>query len=44
MRIVFVRFVVDFTDDPGTSRVVWLFSLVLGPLTWIIHSGYEHAV
>jgi len=26
----FARFAVDFTDDPGTSRVVWLFSLVLG--------------
>jgi hypothetical protein len=23
-------FVVDFTDDPGSSRVFWLFSLVLG--------------
>jgi hypothetical protein len=22
--------VVDFADDPGTSRVVWLFGLVLG--------------
>lgn len=26
----FARVVVDFTDDPGTSRVVWLFTLVLG--------------
>ncbi len=31
-QVDFARFVVDFTDDPGTSRVVWLFSLVLGPL------------
>jgi transposase len=29
-QVDFARFVVDFTDDPGTRRVVWLFSLVLG--------------
>ena len=29
-QVDFARFVVDFTDDPDTSRVVWLFSLVLG--------------
>ena len=29
-QVDFARFVVDFDDDPGTSRVVWLFSLVLG--------------
>ena len=29
-QVDFARFVVEFTDDPGTSRVVWLFSLVLG--------------
>jgi len=29
-QVDFARFVVDFTDDPGASRVVWLFSLVLG--------------
>src|SRR5229473_1660172 len=29
-QVDFARFVVDFTDDPGTSWVVWLFSLVLG--------------
>jgi transposase len=29
-QVDFARFVVDFTDDPGTSRVVWLFGLVLG--------------
>ena len=29
-QVDFARFVVDFTDDPGSSRVVWLFSLVLG--------------
>jgi transposase len=29
-QVDFARFVVDFTDDPSTSRVLWLFSLVLG--------------
>ncbi|PTQ07300.1 IS21 family transposase [Sphingomonas oleivorans] len=29
-QVDFARFVVDFTDDPGASRIVWLFSLVLG--------------
>jgi hypothetical protein len=29
-QVDFARFVVDFADEPGTSRVVWLFSLVLG--------------
>jgi transposase len=29
-QVDFARFVVDFTDDPGGSRIVWLFSLVLG--------------
>jgi len=36
-QVDFARFVVDFTDDPGTSRIVWLFSLVLG------HSRYVFA-
>jgi transposase len=26
----FARFVVEFTDEPGVARIVWLFSLVLG--------------
>ena len=29
-QVDFARFVVEFGDDPGTSRIVWLFSLVLG--------------
>lgn len=29
-QVDFARFVVAFTDDPGTTRIVWLFSLVLG--------------
>src|SRR6185369_15113699 len=28
-QVDFARFVVDFADDPGSSRVVWLFGLVL---------------
>lgn len=29
-QVDFARFVVTFDDDPGTDRIVWLFSLVLG--------------
>lgn len=29
-QVDFARFVVEFTDEPGVSRIVWLFSLVLG--------------
>ena len=29
-QVDFARFVVEFTDEPGASRIVWLFSLVLG--------------
>lgn len=29
-QVDFARFVVDFDDDPSRSRIVWLFSLVLG--------------
>jgi len=29
-QVDFARFVVHFDDDPGASRVIWLFSLVLG--------------
>jgi transposase len=29
-QVDFARFIVDFTDEPGISRIVWLFSLVLG--------------
>ena len=29
-QVDFARFAVAFADDPDTSRVVWLFSLVLG--------------
>ena len=29
-QVDFARFVVEFTGEPGVSRIVWLFSLVLG--------------
>lgn len=29
-QVDFARFVVEFTDDPGMARIVWLFSMVLG--------------
>jgi transposase len=29
-QVDFARFVVEFSDDPGSRRIVWLFSLVLG--------------
>jgi transposase len=29
-QVDFARFVTEFTDDPGATRVVWLFSMVLG--------------
>ena len=28
-QVDFARFVVDFTDAPGASQIVWLFSLVV---------------
>jgi len=29
-QVDFARFVTTFTDEPGVTRIVWLFSLVLG--------------
>lgn len=29
-QVDFARFVVEFTDEPGVVRIVWLFGLVLG--------------
>lgn len=29
-QVDFARFVVEFMDEPGVSRIVWLFGLVLG--------------
>ena len=36
-QVDFARFVTEFTDAPGVTRIVWLFSLVLG------HSRYIFA-
>ena len=41
-QVDFARFVVDFTDDPGTSRIVWLFSLVLGHSRFIFARYVMH--
>jgi transposase len=41
-QVDFARFVVDFTDDPGTSRVVWLFSLVLGHSRFLFARYVRH--
>jgi transposase len=29
-QVDFARFVTEFTDEPGVTRIIWLFSLVLG--------------
>jgi transposase len=29
-QVDFARFEVEFTDEPGKTRIVWLFSMVLG--------------
>ncbi|MEO1315139.1 MAG: IS21 family transposase [Pseudomonadota bacterium] len=34
-QVDFAEFKVDFTDEPGAVRKVWLFSLVLGHSRWI---------
>jgi transposase len=41
-QVDFARFVVDFTDDPGTTRIVWLFSLVLGHSRFIFARYVMH--
>ncbi len=41
-QVDFARFVVDFTDDPGASRIVWLFSLVLGHSRFIFARYVMH--
>ena len=39
-QVDFARFVTTFTDEPGSMRIVWLFSMVLGqtPTTFAIRS------
>jgi hypothetical protein len=29
-KVDLARFEVEFTDEPGITRIVWLFSMVLG--------------
>jgi transposase len=41
-QVDFARFVVDFADDPGTSRIIWLFSLVLGHSRFIFARYVMH--
>jgi transposase len=41
-QVNFARFVVSFTDDPGNSRIVWLFSLVLGHSRFIFARYVMH--
>jgi transposase len=41
-QVDFARFVVEFADDPGTSRIVWLFSLVLGHSRFIFARYVMH--
>ncbi|MEL6424693.1 MAG: IS21 family transposase [Pseudomonadota bacterium] len=34
-QVDFAEFAVDFTDEPGVVRKVWLFSMVLGHSRWL---------
>lgn len=34
-QVDFAEFVVEFTDEPGVIRKVWLFSMVLGHSRWL---------
>ena len=34
-QVDFAEFVINFTDEPGVTRKVWLFSLVLGHSRWL---------
>jgi transposase len=45
-QVDLARFEVEFTDEPGVTRIVWLFSMVLGysRLIWarfIIHQDLQ---
>lgn len=31
----FAEFTVEFTDEPGVVRKVWLFSMILGHSRWL---------
>ena len=34
-QVDFAEFTVSFTDEPGVTRKVWLFSIVLGHSRWL---------
>ena len=45
-QVDFARFEIEFADDPGTTRIVWLFSMVLGysRLIWarfVVHQDLQ---
>ena len=35
-QVDFAEFTVEFTDEPGVIRKVWLFSMVLGHSRWLV--------
>ena len=35
VQVDFAQFRVEFADEPGVTRVVWLFTLVLGHSRWL---------
>jgi transposase len=41
-QVDFARFVTAFTDEPGVTRIVWLFSLVLGHSRFIFARFVMH--
>jgi transposase len=41
-QVDFARFVTEFTDEPGVTRIVWLFSLVLGHSRFIFARYVMH--
>lgn len=41
-QVDFARFVVTFTDEPGVTRIVWLFSMVLGHSRYLFARFVQH--
>ncbi len=41
-QVDFARFVDEFTDEPGVTRIVWLFSIVLGHSRFIFARYVMH--
>jgi transposase len=40
-QVDLARFEVEFTDESGATRIVWLFSMVLGYSRFIIHQDLQ---